>query len=394
MRRLLLAPGLILLAASLVVGCKPSTSTSPTGPPPAPQPPAPQPPVLPPAHTGTQPVTPELGKPATELKAISVFPIHKKLRVFDMALSPDGHIAVAPDDKEDGPHLWDTATGKVIPWQDADTAKYMKLSVTGPIFSSDGNRLWTVGSVPLGLGDSAIIGINTKSHKIEESIPAPQSSSYCLALSPDENLLATNWAVYDLKNKKPKFEFGKEQKIQKQIGFGPNGKTLAGRSDPAITIWNVETGMITHTLPFEVPFHSSGTYLAVSPKSDLFALRRGTGKEGVVEIRDSATGEVKHTFCKGFNLKEGCLTWSPDGKYLTVAVELGRFEEALRRTIWLLDATTGKPVASFAPAFEHDVDAISFSGDSSRLAIITSSEEPDRKIPAELFVWDLTKLAK
>jgi len=392
MRRLLIAPAVLLVAAVVVGGCKPSTQTSPQETSPAQQPPAP-PVSSPNPTTGPKPGPAEPNKPAVELKAIKTFPICTKFRLFDIALSPDGATAVAHDDKEDGPHLWETATGKVIAWQDADTAKYFKGSVTGPVFSSDGSRLWTVVGVPLSLGDYAIISMNTKTHKIEESIPATWGQSSCLALSPDEKLLATSWAVYDLKTKKSQFEFGKELRNQRALAFSHDGKMLVGRDDKAITIWNVETGKVAHTIPFKKDAVSDKYFLAVSPKTNVFATRVDGGTDGGLEIRDLETGDVKVTYAKGPNLAPGGLAWSADGKYLTVAVDLGFVDDAIRKAIWVLDGTSGKPLASLSPTLTHSIDAIAFSGDSTKLAIITETDNEPRAA-AQIVLWDLGKLPK
>jgi len=387
MRGLLITPGVLLLAALLMAGCKPSTQTAPGETTPA----QPSPPT-----TGPRSPTTEPGKPATELKAVKSFATATKVELFDIALSPDGATAVAGgEDYGVGPHLWDTAGRKVIVWEGADVAEYFRQSTMIPIYSLDGTRLWTVTGVSVGGSANGIIAVNTKTHKIEAAFPATASSD-CLALSPDEKLLATGSAVYDLKSKKPQFEFGKDQKDQREIAFSHDGKTLVGRGKNAITIWTVETGMVSHTIPFKVASYLDENYhfLAVSPKANVFALSTGKEKDAVVEIRDLGTSEVKETFGRGLNLQPGRLSWSPDGKYLTVVEDLGYVKNEFRIAFWLLDATSGKPVASLGPT-PNNVYAIAFSGDGSKLAIITKprKDKLDDEI-AELVLWDLTKLSK
>jgi hypothetical protein len=61
--------------------------------------------------------------------------------------------------------------------------------------------------------------------------------------------------------------------------------------------------------------------------------------------------------------------------------------------LWLLDAKTGKPVATSAPAVES-ADALAFSGDGTKLAILTSPKESDKWKSMDFVLLDLTKLPK
>ena len=308
-----------------------------------------------------------------------------------MSLSPDGSLAITIIE---GCHLWDTATGKELPWKDPETAKNMKKCEGNAVYWPDGSHIW-VSDFPRG-----IRAVNMMTHKMEEDvIPTESYSGWVLRLSPEMKSIATARVLYDVSTKRPIFEF-KEQGDQGEVDFGHDGKTMITRGEEGrtggfkgISLWNLETQKVAHTVDFkEDTDFLANQFLACSPTANVFAVRNKTGNDSVVEIRDLESTEVKATFGKGWKLTGGSLTWSPDGKFLTVAVsrELPDGFTTVNE-VWLLEAASGKPVARLEPA-RDEVERVAFSGDGSKLAILAPNPQKDHKM--DLMLWDLTQLPK
>ncbi len=334
------------------------------------------------------PTTNPPGTPTVVLKAIKTFLTDSSQSGPRLSLSRDGSQAVTVIE---GGHLWDTASGKELPWNDPEIAKSMKENVHTAVYSADGNHLWT--SIP-----QRIAEVNAKTHKIERSVPTEEYSvRWGLYLSPNEKYIATDEEVYDVQAKRKIIDFTKELGRLEDVTFGHDGKTVVGRGMAGlngfqgISLWNLESAKLVQKIEFKGDALLDSQFVACSPTTDVFAMRTKTGDGEVVEIRDLTTGEVKATFGKGLKLVKGSLAWSPDGKYLSVTVDLGFVDHGFRRAVWLLDATTGKPVASLSPAPEG-IDRVAFSGDGTRFAILSPNSDQGRKM--DLILWDMTQLPK
>lgn len=381
MKRLSVGAGVLLALCVTLAGCGPQNKGNPN----PPQPPGPPggpvggpggmvggPTGLPgPGGPGPMPM------PQAPLKAALTFPINTDQKGAGLALSPDGALAVT---QGKGIHLWDTTTGKEIPWQDDKTAGQLKDSRATPVFSADGTRLWA-------RGKSALLAVNPKTHQTEESIPAESGGSQRLAVSPDGKYLATESEVYDAAAKKKLFDYGAGQQL-KELAFSRDGKTLVGRTAQAITLWDVEEGKLKHSIPFAETGPEDTQFIVVSPTDETFAVRKGSGKDSAVEVRDLATGEVRGSTSGGPELAPGRMAGSPDGKYRAVAALMGQGDSPPQGVL-LVQPTN--PVPTFLDPPQPRVDVVVFSGNGNKLGIIAP---PEKEGMLNVVLWDLTQLGK
>jgi WD40 repeat protein len=317
------------------------------------------------------------------LEPIQVFETDSSQNGQRLTLSPDGTQAVTVIA---GGRLWDTVTGKELPWKDAETAEYMKNEWVGnAVYSADGSLLWANRS------SDKIVAIDVKTHKIVQTIPSEQARGWILQVSPEGKYLATQEAVFDIASKSKKLEFGKEHGRLEEVLFGHDGKHLVTRGEKGICLWDLDTGKVMRTMPFLEDSVLENQFLSCSPTEDVFAVRTKSGDRKVVEIRDLKSGDVKAHIAETLELRGGNLAWSPDGKLLTVpVVDQTPGTSHVHPILWVFDVKSGKPVATLPPT--RGIERVTFSGKGNRLGIIAQGKEPSDK--NKLMLLDLTKLPR
>jgi|SRR5262245_11090446 len=155
------------------------------------------------------------------------------------------------------------------------------------------------------------------------------------------------------------------------IAFSPDGQTLASVDrDGTLVLWNAQTGEVKRSLKNEresfgaVAFSPDGQTLVTG--SHIREVPDRMGKEGMVTLRDSQTGEIKRKFTVGptsgvFQRSGGVFSvaFSPDGKIVAAGTVTGIIK------IW--DAQTGKEQRVLA---QHSdlVNSLAYSPDGLTLA--------------------------
>jgi WD40 repeat protein len=142
--------------------------------------------------------------------------------------------------------------------------------------------------------------------------------------------------------------------------ISPNGKYNAiQKSNNAIEIWNIETGKMVSSIPFN---QSGVSAMAWSPSGASLAL--GLPNASVVQIWSTATGQLSSTFKDRDTWAKviGALAWSPNGKYLAESIS----------DIHIWDVKGQKLVATFGRVDKvHCVPALAWSPESSMLTSST-----------------------
>jgi WD40 repeat protein len=139
-----------------------------------------------------------------------------------------------------------------------------------------------------------------------------------------------------------------------------NGKYNAiQKSNNSIEIWNIETGKMVSSIPFNQPGISA---MAWSPDGASLAL--GLPNASQVQIWSTATGQLSSTFKDSdtWAMVIGALAWSPNGKYLA--------ESTSAIHIW--DVKAQKVVATFGRVDKvHWVATLAWSPESNMLTSST-----------------------
>jgi WD40 repeat protein len=159
------------------------------------------------------------------------------------------------------------------------------------------------------------------------------------------------------------------------LAASPDGKWLAaGGDDSRVSIWNLETGVLTETLAggstiFALQFSPDSKLLASATHGaavDVWAVDKWTLKNSRREKRS-----VK------------CLAFSPDSRWLATG--------GTDRTLLITDTETWKTVVE-KPNQDRWVEGVAFSPDGRRLYSITGSWVPaDQPASSTLTAWDVRR---
>jgi RNA polymerase sigma factor (sigma-70 family) len=212
-------------------------------------------------------------------------------------------------------------------------------------------------------------------HTLEHDLHA-----HGLAFSPDGKRLATTSSdqhvhIWDV-------ESGQEQKTLKvadtnlmSVVFSPDGKLLAaggmelqeGQQKGEITVWEVETGAVKHTLTGLFQVWS----IQFSPDGKLLAAGGGGG----VSVWETESGRLRHANPKAFAMSSA---FTPDGRTLVTGGGAGENQAEL--ILWNVE--TGKEQGRL-PGHEGMVDGVAVSRDGKTL--VTGSRDKTIR------VWELRK---
>ncbi|MEB3277344.1 MAG: serine/threonine-protein kinase [Lyngbya sp.] len=151
------------------------------------------------------------------------------------------------------------------------------------------------------------------------------------------------------------------------VAISPDGQTLVAGSFGTITIWNLQTGELLHT----IAAHSSWVKtLAISPDGEILA---SGSNDKTIRLWNLKEG-IRLRTIEGHTASVDALSFSPDGRILASGSE--------DQTIRLWDLNTGVRILTIS-AHDGPVNAIAFSPDGQTLA----SGSDDRTIR----LWSLTQ---
>jgi len=179
-----------------------------------------------------------------------------------------------------------------------------------------GNRLISAGE------DGRVCVWDSGSFRLEKSFNGHTSAVHALAISPDQNTVATGddtglvriWQLSDLKEL---LVIKAHPTSVSSIAFGPRGEWLATansnrenlESPTAIHVWHTETGELLRSM---VGHKLSIWRLTVSPDGTRIA---SAGEDWTVKVWDAQHGDLMLTL-KGHTDDVRCVTFSPDGQRL------------------------------------------------------------------------------
>jgi WD40 repeat protein len=270
---------------------------------------------------------------------------------FDaVAFSPDGTRIVSGD--RDAVRMWDATTGELL-----RTIRRHTGGILSVAFSPDGRRM-----VAGGLDKTAKLWDATSGRLLHTFESKTDRILTSVAFSPDGRrlLTATDHGTVTLWNvPNGRSLLSVNGYTVRSAAFSPDGKrVLAGGG--WVTLWDATTGQLLRKLLPERGCNS----VAFSP--DGKRVLTG-GYAGIVELRDTVTGELVRSF-KGAAIR--WVAFSPDG---------ARILAASGHSVLLWDAETGRLLRSFE-GHAANVTSVAFSPDGAR--ILSGSD--DRTIR----LWD------
>jgi RNA polymerase sigma factor (sigma-70 family) len=341
-----------------------------------------------------------------------------------MAFSPDGKtLAVAPQDQT--VHLLDVATrketngqagrrgvrsvaitpdGKTVltghirgklSWWDAATGKHLHAAEEPPggsllALSKDGSKLYAVEDRQVRLWDVAA------RKELPCSLKPFEEAPRCLALSPEEDYLATGLAdgtilLWDLRSGKFWRLEGHRGEVTALV-FTAGGKQLLSASgavvagmpmqaqpENAIKLWDVHTGKVVRDVGKTLYSPES---LAVSPDGKL-AVTNAIQPDGTgLVVWDVTIGKVARRLGP-LDGSPSQVAFSPDGRWLAVA--RGQIYPDTAGYVVLFDTATWKEAHTLRGHVQR-ISAMAFSADSRYL--VTGSFD------SSALVWDLADLKK
>ena len=288
-------------------------------------------------------------------------------RVDAVAFSPDG-TQLTTGSRDGSTRLWDARSGAPLM-----TLEARHIDVLDIAYSPDGSRVATAS------WDGSVRLWNVRSGAHQVTLWGPTEPVRAVAWSPDGTRVVTAsrdgaarvWDASTGSQERSVSPNDKPVAALVDAWFSPDGAQLVTvGTDDKVRVWSVATGESVSDHPY------AGTMTALALSSD------GTqvvvaGKEGVVSIRDAASGQVLATMV-GHTRPASTLVFSGDGTRLAT----GSDDETAR--VW--DVTTGRQLAVLP--HEGAVTSVVFSPDGRHLA--TASGEYEARVWAlepEPWLW-------
>ena len=197
-------------------------------------------------------------------------------------------------------------------------------------------------------------------NKIEKlTIIVPNDSHHSIRFSPDGKTFVCGNTLYDTTTGQPKLILSDSEGYENHVIYSPDGKTLAGAGPKGIRFWDATTEPTTDTSPEDtVPIDILPTDTSVidTPKDGFVATPIATSSVTVPGIRD--------------------LSYSPDGKELAIACDLG---------IWIYDVELNAEKTLLTKEIgghsSGDVNSTDYSSDGNFLVSCTTRDD--------VRVWDI-----
>ena len=298
-----------------------------------------------------------------------------------------GRVAFSPDGKEvltashDGVRFWSRATGRQL-------RTLPKVPALGFLFDRDPFAIVGVEE------DGTFHLYDGTSGRDRGTLGKDLRRDMCAALSADGKLLAVGGhgiRVIEVPSGREKVKLPGHGSYTACLAFGPDGKTLvSGGQDTlmptqtyGVKLWDLTTGKELRTLQKESLY---ALYRAAySPDGRFVLTNLQTYDFGSPPFADLATAKVSEGPAVGgsINYPGNLLVFSPDGKWLAVAMESGQLRNKTWIDVW--DPATWEKVATLQGHTQR-VLALAFSADGRYLV----SGGAD----ASAMVWDLSKKGK
>ncbi|WP_327396308.1 nSTAND1 domain-containing NTPase [Streptomyces phaeochromogenes] len=294
--------------------------------------------------------------------------------VNEMAFAPDGRTLAIPG-QADTVQLWDTASGTA---RATVTAGHHGRGVMKVALSADGRTLVTSSNL------APAVRVHGLSAERPQTTLSGQASTYIadMAFSPDGQTMATVrqgppgrgsvqlWDVRtgdreaalaldtDLAHRRKQLPYAVSRPAA--VGFGPTGRALAARTtkNGVLEVRDVATGHLRRSLALRAidtaVFSPDGTRLAI------------VGEKGAVRIWHLSTGAL-HTAHTSPGESVRSVAFAPDGSTLAVVdIETGGDQ------VTLLDTTTGRTQRTIKPSRPSTL-SLAFSPNGHTLATASSS---------------------
>jgi RNA polymerase sigma factor (sigma-70 family) len=288
----------------------------------------------------------------------------EQARAACLAFSPDGKtLAIAHEGRPGGAvMLHDAATLKKLRSLKGD-------GVSGTLaFSRDGKTL-AAAAAPNAIPVWDLSTEKAAPSKVIRRTVGPAAPIYGLAFLPDGKTLTgvsdhNTVLFWDVTTRAPVRRFDGHDNVVTAVAYSPGGDTLAtlSGSDGTVRLWDPATGRERRRLP---PLDNRGAVLAFTP--DGWAVASGHA-DGVVRLREVATGKEVRTFDHKTHDWVVAIAFSPDGKTLASACAKVR--------LW--DVASGKAIVEWEG--NRDMRCLAFSPDGRTLALGSGTESKQSAI--------------
>ncbi|KAF9439002.1 hypothetical protein BGZ76_001897 [Entomortierella beljakovae] len=234
--------------------------------------------------------------------------------ITGVAYSPDGRYLVTSADE---------FTINVFPQEDG-------------VLDSDANKIATDepvtcivvtnDSIYTGSSDGMVRKYNLLNQKLEGVIVRYEVAVRCLAISPDENLLAVGLEMPDIKivnmeDPEKCWSYKGHKKAINSLSFDPLGEFLISSScDGTVIVWDLKAKdarpveIITAGQPVKADSNIK-IPVAWHPSNEFFVI----GKEKDIAAHHRLTWKKSFTYRTGSENPIGYLSWSPNGKFLSAS---------------------------------------------------------------------------
>lgn len=239
------------------------------------------------------------------------------------------------------------------------------------VFSSDGQRMYTL-SAGL-LGNRNVVVIDTDTNKIDRLIPLPREcetgfveNGPFIAISPDEQFLYVPCALGVYRVNIENGQFAKISDIGRIVflAFTPDGKHLLGTSAVTNSLDIIDPAK--GNLVASIPVGESPQYMIISPDGKRVYI--SNWDSGDVSIVDLGTRRAVATIPVGVNPLG--ITITPDGQKIYVAVTTQALEHAVGKRpskVAVVDTAASKVVKEIMPGVLWSPRYVGISPDGTRI---------------------------
>ncbi|AXG77698.1 nSTAND1 domain-containing NTPase [Streptomyces paludis] len=278
---------------------------------------------------------------------------HHGRGIMRVALGADGHTLVTSSNLDPAVRVHRLSADRSRTTPPGQTTTY----IAGMAFSPDGRTMATVRQGPPGGGSAQLWDVRTGDREATLTLDSGSNSAFDLDsdLAPNSDSDSNSHSDPSLRKKQPLVMASRLG----AVGFSPTGRALAARAvkNGVIEVRDLATGRLRQSRALDstdtAVFSPDGTRLAV------------VGMKGSVQIWHLSTGAL-HTVHTGHGQSVRTIAFTPDSRTLAV-VDI----EANGEQITLLDAETGRTQHTIDPDTRSPL-SLAFSPDGHTLATVSS----------------------